>query len=303
VVDELSENTNEADEEITDGENDPGEDADKPSHLLSMLSAWTRGLRLAEQTIAIAPITLARIWTRFTYAFDDIVAELRHTEIRYLGVLMHRSITAFLHAVGVEALRAAGRLPGKKAIDNPIKSSFAFFELLKALDAAKHTEDDPNLRLFWAIFSCPLWGYFLARSDIDINSKEDRGKATAAIFERYFQAVNDVAGQKHGYGVKFRRGEKMARFEGLYFLLNSVQLQGFPQPKKTVTRGGGVTLYNALEDLEKVLQPSRSKPRSRPPTPVEPPKPRPVWNRRSNPWLCAELFPWSEFPSIGSRQD
>jgi ABC-type branched-subunit amino acid transport system permease subunit len=32
-------------------------------------------------------------------------------------------------------------------------------------------------------------------------------------------------------------------------------------------------------------------------------KPRPVWNRRSNPWLCAELFPCSEFPSIGSRQD
>ena len=123
-VEDQNEEPDEAAEEEPSG--DIEENTGKSSQLSSMLSVWSKAPYLAGQSIAVAPVTLARIWTRFTYAFDDIVAGLRHTKTRYLGVLMHRSITAFLHAVGIEALRAAGRTPGKKAIGNPITSSFAF---------------------------------------------------------------------------------------------------------------------------------------------------------------------------------
>lgn len=263
-VDDQSEDLDEAEEEGHNSNSDAEEDAGKASQLSSMLSAWSRSPNLAGQSIAVAPVTLARIWTRFSYAFDDIVAGLRHTKTRYLGVLMHRSITAFLHAVGVEALRAAGRTPSKKAIGNPITSSFAFFELLTALDAFKDVQNDPNLNFFRTIFSCPIWGFFLARFGSDISDQSDPRNATNEVFKRYIDAVYNVAGQKPDYSVEFRRGETTAHFDGLYFLLNSVQLQGFSQPGQKTTANGGVLLDKVLASLEKSLQQSPSKPRPSP---------------------------------------
>ena len=259
VYDE-NENAEPEDEEPPVSEKKPEDDGGKPDHLSSMLSVWSKASQLGGQTVAVAPITLTRIWTRFAYAFDDIVAALRHTKTRYLGVLMHRSITAFLHAVGVEALRAAGRTPRKKAIDNPITSSFAFLQLLEdvkdATDVKTGVHQDPNLCFFQLILSCPLWGFFLARTGQDISDEKDRADATEEVFNQYRDAVLNVPNQKMNYEVEFLQAGKKAKFEGLYFLLNSVQLQGFTQSVKGPANGG-LTLNTALVGLEKDLQRSK----------------------------------------------
>lgn len=259
VGDDRNDNSDDTSEEGAESESDLEEDGDEPSTLATMLTAWSKNFYMAGGTIAVAPLTLARIWTRFAYAFDDIVSELRHTESRYLGVLMHRSITAFLHAVGVEAVRAAGRMPGKKAIDNPITSSLPFNQLLRVLDDTQDIQDDPNVRFFRAIFAYPLWGYFLARSEQDISGKKDRVNATEEVFKRYLTAVFKVVGQAPDYRAKFRRAGKEAEFDGLYFLLNSVQLQGLPQPRQTAARGG-VKLQETLEELGKASPPTKRGP-------------------------------------------
>ncbi|MBB3938259.1 hypothetical protein [Aureimonas phyllosphaerae] len=221
------------------------EELDDVSSLPSMLGHWLEALHLESQPTEVAPVTLARAWTRFTYAFEDIVARLVHTRTRYLGVLMHRAIVAFLHAIGVEVLRAAGRAPGAKAIDNPIESSLPFLQILKALDEVESEKNDPNVRFFRIIFSCPLWGYFLARSENDITGKADRGNATAEIFSRYTNFMSNQIGLVPRYEANFSRNGQVATFDGLYFLLNSVQLQGLPSTKKSIA-GAGIELNEAL---------------------------------------------------------
>ncbi|MFF9551086.1 hypothetical protein [Methylobacterium fujisawaense] len=215
------------------------------------LSAWLNGINLGQRPIIVAPVTLSRIWTRFSYAFDDILRGLSHTNTRYLGVLMHRSITAFLHAVGIEELIAAGYPPKAKEIDNPIQSSFPLLQLLNSLGELPDRDFERHFRLFRAIFSCPVWGYFFARSEAEITGKDDRSQATSEIFRRYLTAVNEICGVELNYRVKFERYGRVAEFDGLYHLLNSVQLQGFGNIKREAA-GRGVKLKRVLESFDKI---------------------------------------------------
>lgn len=236
------ETVDEEDDPTADG-NDDDQDNNEATDLLALLRAWIKGLKLNEQPIIVSPLTLARIWTRFTYTFDDIVKELKLTETRYLGVLMHRSITAFLHSIGIECLRAKDVYVGKRAGNNAITSSLPLLDILNT-PQLKQTEN-PDFKLFWAIFSCPLWGYFLARSGKDITDEPDRENATEKVFSCYQDEVTRISDKKPNYEVKFKRGEKIAQFEGLYFLLNSVPLQGSSQQRKTHTPSG-TNLFNVL---------------------------------------------------------
>jgi len=241
------------------GEREQDEDLREVSAIAAMLSGWLDKFSTDKELATVAPITLARSWTRFTYAFDEIGAGLVHTRTRYLGVLMHRAIIAFLHAVGVEALLAVNRSPGSKAIDNPIKSGLPFLQLLKAIDDADDLSGNPNIKFFKMIFRCPLWGYFFARQEIDISGKTDRENATEEIFKRYKAATNEQIGEPPQYTVKFTRDGKTAEFDGLYFLLNSVQLQGKGRTKKDVA-GTGAELAKVLDKIEKALATQSSMP-------------------------------------------
>lgn len=218
--------------------------------LAAALSGWLDGIQLDEKPILIAPVTLSRIWTRFSYAFDDILRGLSHTNTRYLGVLMHRSITAFLHAVGIEELIAAGFTPKSKEVDNPIESSLPFLQLLNSINERSNSEKDRHFRLFNALFACPLWGYYFARSANEITGKDDRGQATKEIFDRYIDFTRQVCGAEVDYRVRFERYGRTAEFEGLYHLLNSVQIQGFGNTKKEAA-GRGIKLMRILEALER----------------------------------------------------
>lgn len=154
-----------------------------------LMTGWLNHRRGVDAVMS--PQTISRIWTRFTYAFDGIRSDLTEGRTLYLGVLVHRSIIAFLHAVGVEALRTTSRPIGTVAYRNPVSSAQPFHRLLILI----YDEDEvpllqvPELAFFDHIFSCPLWAYFLARSDYDM-IEGGRLDYTARIVSRYFERLN-----------------------------------------------------------------------------------------------------------------
>jgi hypothetical protein len=184
------------------------------------------------QDMALAPITLSRIWTRFTYAFGNVRDGLVHGESRYLGVLFHRTLIAFLHAVGFEGLRATNFAPGRSLANNPVVSGEVFARLLSEI----YEPDDESFlttaefKFFDVIFSCPLWAYFLARNEEEEVEKLRRGEPNDSIFQHYSSRLE----RYWEAGVEFaqvslrspKASEVDAAFEGLFFPLNTVQLQG-----------------------------------------------------------------------------
>jgi hypothetical protein len=222
-------------EDSTDDSEDPdGADRDdtvpaEAGSIVELLRGWLKTAYEPSVLPPVAPITLARIWTRFSNAILSIRHELRHTRTRYLGILMHRAIIAFMHAIGVEILRAAGHSLPAKIVDNPIKSGGPFLSLLNHIEALQqsNTISISDLRFFYTIFSFPVWGYFLARRDEDITGTV-RSSPTDAIFKKYEATLSKFASPPPSYEVTFRHrdGQIAATFDGLFFLLNTVQLQG-----------------------------------------------------------------------------
>lgn len=192
-------------------------------NVIRSLVAW---LNKAEDLGTLAPITLARVWRRFSDAFDSIRDELRHVKTRYLGVVMHRSIVAFLHALAVESFRGAGETLPPKAADNPIRSSEPFAAILQKLENDVD-ETDSDLSFFLWMFACPLWGFFLARREADIVG-DSRRDATSEVFDRYMLASHQMTEVEVDYKVVFRNPADgmTATYDGLFFLLNSVYVQG-----------------------------------------------------------------------------
>lgn len=193
--------------------------------LADLLAAWLRSFDRKNGSLTVAPVTLSRMWTRFAYSFDSILTELKPGETRYLGVLMHRSITAFLHAVGAEALRAAGHSPAGRAAGNPIRNSAPLLSVLSQVDNTKALRDDPNVLFFKAIFSCPLWGYYLARSEVDISVEASRSNSAAVVYQYYINAVRSSSKVLPTYTVDFKLLELEISTEGLFSILNSVYIQ------------------------------------------------------------------------------
>ncbi|MCY1644030.1 hypothetical protein [Methylorubrum sp. SL192] len=204
--------------------------------LADLLAAWLRSLDLENGSLTVAPATLSRMWTRFAYSFDSIVAELKPGETRYLGVLMHRSITAFLHAVGVEALRAAGHEAAGRAAGNPLRNSTPLLSVLTQINKAKSLKDDPNIMFFNAMFSCPLWGYYLARSEAHISNKAIRLDAAAMIFRRYENAVKLASKRSPSYVFYFKHHDSTIISDGLFSILNSVYIQNSSSGSRSTTR-------------------------------------------------------------------
>lgn len=187
------------------------------------------------QRHALAPIVLSRIWTRFTYSFQKIRDALVHGESRYLGVLTHRLLISFVHSVGYEALRAANTDVSASLANNPVTSGEFFVRLLDEIYDEKHDggfHSTPEFAFFDLIFTCPLWGYFLARREEDEVTQSRRLSPNESIFKRYSERTEKYWGGSEIAVVTLRSpgSSEDAKFEGLYFLLNTVQLQGQDSP-------------------------------------------------------------------------
>jgi hypothetical protein len=222
---------------------------DRRAVFVEMVVQWLRQNRGSDAIMS--PQTLSRIWTRFTYAYDGIRAELVEGRTLYLGVLVHRTIVAFLHAVGVEALRTTYRPINTIAYRNPIASAQPFSRLLRLIyeDRDPSLLDEPEIQIFDHLFTCPIWGYFLARKDADITSRKGPDYS-AHVFSLYFLRCNarssthwlsedHVAADErrvepHSFSVTYAHPSAPrtpASFTGFYSLLNTVPLQASPGPR------------------------------------------------------------------------
>jgi len=219
---------------------DPDDDGFTLGATVEALTEWVN--HWAGVVPVVPPLVLSRIWARFNYAHRSIRRQLKHRESRYLGVLMHRSAVAFLHAVLVETLRSADQAVSSNANNNPVTAPEPFIALLR--DAYERERFDPEtIRLFEALFTCPLWAFFLPRhTDL-------RWRRLANANETIIGFYDDVR-ERHGllpsanfsrveYGPIGEGGPQIV-FDGLYDLLNTVQLQGNPRkrpnPRNTKTK-------------------------------------------------------------------
>lgn len=202
--------------------------------LLLALEEWIA--QAQEHLSATPPLVLSRIWARFTYAHRGVRENLRGLESRYLGTFMFRSLVALLHATLIESLRAAGQRASPRANENPVRSPQSFVTLLHELDDDPDLLEwgDPSLGLFEALFTCPLWAYFLPRrTDWAWRGAPD---AHERIFQAYVsrRAAWRLVPISHFMHVEYRpgpgaRGQRATngiRFDGLYELLNTVPIQG-----------------------------------------------------------------------------
>lgn len=235
-VEENNDDTDEVDNELLEDYSD--ETAGEHENIVNALNNWLLSHSAKQPlSLSLSPVVLARIWTRFTSTYDRIIAGLEPGKSRYLGVIMHRSILAFLHAVGFEAMRATNiRMPVSLAT-NPVESGQVLLRLLKTIyneaddiESSKFQQTD-EFAFFNLLFTCPLWAYFLARKETDELGKERRSKPNDAIFEIYELKTGEFWDQLNKKIptdiVTISKGDKTAKFDSLFFPLNSVPILGY----------------------------------------------------------------------------
>lgn len=185
----------------------------------------------------LAPVVLSRIWARYTYAHRSVRDKLRHLESRFLGTFVFRSLIAFFHAVLIESVRAHDVRASSSANTNPVTSPEPFVSLLEDVDfdAALPAWDDSGLKFFDALFTFPVWAFFLPRkADIVWRREPEANAKIFALYEerRANHELRPVAEFAH---VRYRPdgGSEAIEFEGLYDLLNTVHMQGNPKQRPT----------------------------------------------------------------------
>ena len=215
---------------------------------VEMVILWVR--QNADGRPVMSPQTLSRIWTRFTYAFDSIRDSLSESRTYYLGALVHRTIIAFLHAVGIEALRTTSHSMDSLTYSNPVASSRPFYRLLEVIyghDGSLQL-DSPELAFFDEIFTCPIWGYFLAREDSELSEASGIDYSDRVI-TKYFRRIasrrsetvrvaNGTSGVPPINNLSFSvhyghpgAPKGSAHFTGFFALLNTIPINGTVTPQ------------------------------------------------------------------------
>ena len=171
--------------------------AQPPDNLIDAFAAWLNGIERSygdAAELVAAPLTLARIWTRFHYTATNIRESLKHLETMYLGVLIHRYIVAFLHALAVEQARGNGDPIGDRMSMNPNTSSAPFKQVLDTFYPERNAENHQPPALFQAVFTCPLWGFFLAKEagwETRDQGAEEK-KMYSAVFSHYKRELRNM---------------------------------------------------------------------------------------------------------------
>lgn len=222
-------------EDVEDEEESSGIDEEGLKRLAETLANWL--IACSDQHgKCVSPLTLSRVWTRLTYTFDSIRSRgTVHLQSRYLGVVFYRTVIAFLHALGVECMRATGRRVSPKASNNPVKSPSVFAALLEDIEEQRTSpeyRDGEDTGFFELVFSCPLWAYFLVREKEDPFAESKSDSEIAAVVRHHRARLSDL-GVEDAYpsdvrlsGPSWESSNKQARFESLYYPLNVVPILG-----------------------------------------------------------------------------
>lgn len=193
-----------------------------------VMAAWVLSGRRDQKDGVLSPVTLARIWTRFTYACEMIYEDSRPKKTRYLGVVFHRTLVLFLHSVGVECLIADGVATSANWVNNPTGKIDNFLNLLNFMRSNEGTLTGNNVCFFKFIFSCPLWGYFFANRDYqqeDPLPEEDNVYRVKRLYDIESSHFGDAV--RHNTVFYSSRHEACdVEFDGLFDLLNTINIQG-----------------------------------------------------------------------------
>jgi hypothetical protein len=160
---------------------------------------------------------------------------------------MHRTLVTFLHAVGLEAMRAADLQPPAAAASNPVRSSRSFVHLLRAMyrdEAYEEFQYTPEHAFFDMMFTCPLWAYFLNHSSheaVEKRSNED-GRYDSDVLKFYEERCRRTSriAEPVNRQVALRSpmpADEAAKFHGLHAILNTVPMQGDGE-QRSRTRAG-----------------------------------------------------------------
>lgn len=223
------------DDDGPDGEGEPAPDNDE-HQLVDAVIEWIKAWKGAIPPLP--PVVLSRIWARFTYAHRSVRDNMRHLESRFLGTFVFRTLIAFLHAVLIESVRGHDARASSNANTNPVTSPEPFVSLLSDVDfdADLPAWDDSGLKFFDALFTFPIWAFFLPRTADIVWRREPA--ANVKIFELYEErrTIHELRPAADFANVRYRPdgGQKNIEFEGLYDLLNTVHMQGNPKQRPPV---------------------------------------------------------------------
>lgn len=137
---------------------------------------WLKEWSGAKNKISYPPFVWSRIWQRFYYTLEQQDNNL-DAEHRFLGVIIHRQIIAFLNSILIEELRY--KADGKELetstlsvnLDNPVNSDDIFLKNIKSIKPqSPKPESEMNLEgvlpLYQLVSSFPVWFSFLS-SDVE----------------------------------------------------------------------------------------------------------------------------------------
>ena len=209
--------------------------------LISYITAWVSWNETIKLTLPSH--VLGDIWTRFyrdiEYVDETIVGEW------YAGNLLHRYIVVFLNAILVEEHHAR-RYGDSLELLSPSSADWMFLSNLNYYKEAPHKY--PWFDLF---FSCPIWGAYLRPSPESPSGKSKKSE-NGEVWERQinswhklaFDQTNPSAPRpteplkvevdkrkfclkaKYLLNSKTKSKEKVPTFSNLYFIYNSLPVQG-----------------------------------------------------------------------------
>jgi hypothetical protein len=270
-----------------------------PAKVVVQILDWLASHEDMKDDLVIPPLVLGRAWTRFEYTYQNILDSLSLVRTRYVGVLLHRTVVAFLHAVGAELCRSLNHEVSRASMNNPVTSGENFVALLEDLESMG-ANDLRLKRLFSIFFTFPVWGYFLARSDADIQEvDEDAPDFAKKIFDAYINQIGQVLRPlSTGQVDHLRTGEaskdmlwgdftveyfhprqeagaptERIVFDGLFFPLNTVPMQTSQIiPKVSNARGTDLSKrLDAIVEAHEDPTSRRRRPRRRQPPDAEGP--------------------------------
>ena len=130
------------------------------SKFIEAMDQWIKAVKNRPEFLSsIPPFIFSRIMARLFFTLERMDTELTRKDL-YTGNVLHRQIIAFLNAVLVEENRAQNNSLSGITLSNPTSSDEVFIRNYKrVLDGNDSLNNTP---LFHMMFSCPLFGIFMA---------------------------------------------------------------------------------------------------------------------------------------------
>jgi hypothetical protein len=157
---EVDEDDDERDSGDGTGEESEPIPSKNKSKFIEAMDQWIKAVKNKPEFLSsIPPYVFSRIMARLFFTLERMDTELTSKDL-YTGNVLHRQIVAFLNAVLVEEKRAQNNGLSGITLSNPTSSDHVFIRNYKRVRDGN--DSLYNTPLFHMMFSCPLFGIFMA---------------------------------------------------------------------------------------------------------------------------------------------